>query len=392
MVGRVDRALRENFGIADGLADPRVVVLDPCCGTGAYLVETLRLIHAAARGERRRNAGRARRSGKPRRTASSASSSCPRPTSSPISRSISCSRAGAPCATRSSESKGAERAGVFLTNALTGWVPPEEPKTLPFPEFTAERDAADHVKREARSSSSSATRPTTASPASRSRKSARSAKPTARRKPRPKPQGQGLNDLYVRFFRMAERRIAEGAPAATIRARPAPRRRAGHRLLHLELLVARRPLAPRHARALPRSLRLHHDRLPQRRQIQDRQENARRQARPERLLDREESRRHPGRHRHRADGALAREAGRRRRRIRRNTRRAPNWVRNCASGKGNTSAHLRRLRLEKPKADANVSMPSSEASACRFVPIATQSGLCKVAKLAGLFCQNHFPA
>ena len=25
----------------------------------------------------------------------------------------------------------------------------------------------------------------------------------------PKPQGQGLNDLYVRFFRMAERRIAD---------------------------------------------------------------------------------------------------------------------------------------------------------------------------------------
>ncbi len=25
----------------------------------------------------------------------------------------------------------------------------------------------------------------------------------------PKPQGQGLNELYVRFFRMAERRITE---------------------------------------------------------------------------------------------------------------------------------------------------------------------------------------
>jgi len=38
--------LRENYGIPDGLADPRVVVLDPCCGTGAYLVETLRIIYA----------------------------------------------------------------------------------------------------------------------------------------------------------------------------------------------------------------------------------------------------------------------------------------------------------------------------------------------------------
>ena len=41
MVARVDQVLREELEIADGLADPRVVVLDPCCGTGAYLVEVL---------------------------------------------------------------------------------------------------------------------------------------------------------------------------------------------------------------------------------------------------------------------------------------------------------------------------------------------------------------
>jgi hypothetical protein len=44
-VGRVDAALREQLDIPDGLADPRVLVLDPCCGTGAYLVEVLRTIH-----------------------------------------------------------------------------------------------------------------------------------------------------------------------------------------------------------------------------------------------------------------------------------------------------------------------------------------------------------
>src|SRR6185312_11199252 len=47
MVARVDMALKDELGIPDGLADPRVVVLDPCCGTGAYLVETLRHIQAA---------------------------------------------------------------------------------------------------------------------------------------------------------------------------------------------------------------------------------------------------------------------------------------------------------------------------------------------------------
>ena len=35
MVARVDRALRENFNLPEGLASRNVVVLDPCCGTGA---------------------------------------------------------------------------------------------------------------------------------------------------------------------------------------------------------------------------------------------------------------------------------------------------------------------------------------------------------------------
>ena len=43
----------------------------------------------------------------------------------------------------------AERAGVFLTNALTGWEPPQGPKQhLMFPEMEAERDAAEEVKRD----------------------------------------------------------------------------------------------------------------------------------------------------------------------------------------------------------------------------------------------------
>ena len=34
MVARVDMALKEDLGIADGLAADNVYVLDPCCGTG----------------------------------------------------------------------------------------------------------------------------------------------------------------------------------------------------------------------------------------------------------------------------------------------------------------------------------------------------------------------
>jgi hypothetical protein len=43
-VARVDQVLQSELGLPDGLADPNVVVLDPCCGTGAYLVEVLRVI------------------------------------------------------------------------------------------------------------------------------------------------------------------------------------------------------------------------------------------------------------------------------------------------------------------------------------------------------------
>ncbi|MFN7573326.1 MAG: N-6 DNA methylase [Betaproteobacteria bacterium] len=52
MVARVDWALEHELGLPDGLADESVVVLDPCCGTAAYVVEVLRAIERrlAARG------------------------------------------------------------------------------------------------------------------------------------------------------------------------------------------------------------------------------------------------------------------------------------------------------------------------------------------------------
>lgn len=42
MVARIDQVLREHLHVANGFADPNVYVLDPCCGTGAFLVEVLR--------------------------------------------------------------------------------------------------------------------------------------------------------------------------------------------------------------------------------------------------------------------------------------------------------------------------------------------------------------
>ena len=103
---------------------------------------------------------------------------------------------------------GGERAGVFLTNALTGWEPvPQKP--LPFPELEEERDRAERVKRDTPVlvilgnppyngfAGMAVDEERELSQAYRAVKDVR------------KPEGQGLNDLYVRFFRMAERRIAE---------------------------------------------------------------------------------------------------------------------------------------------------------------------------------------
>ena len=50
MVARVDRALKDDLDIPDGLAAENVYVLDPCCGTGAYLAEVLRRIAANLEG------------------------------------------------------------------------------------------------------------------------------------------------------------------------------------------------------------------------------------------------------------------------------------------------------------------------------------------------------
>ena len=76
MVARVDRVLREELGVEDGLADPRVYVLDPCCGTGAFLVDVLDKIAQTLR-DKGGDALVATTSRRPPASASSASRSCP---------------------------------------------------------------------------------------------------------------------------------------------------------------------------------------------------------------------------------------------------------------------------------------------------------------------------
>ena len=81
-------------------------------------------------------------------------------------------------------------------------------------------------------------------------------------------------------------------------------------VLHLQLLVARRAVVHGDAGALSGGVRRHPHRLPERRQIQDRQGGAGRLAGPEHFLDGRRPGRHSGRHRHCDTGAQGRPCAR----------------------------------------------------------------------------------
>ena len=203
MVARVDRALRDDLGIAEGLAADNVYVLDPCCGTGAYLGETLRRIArnlegqglGALTGARVKQAALERVFG---------FEIMPAPfVVAHLQVGLTMQELDAPLADDADE-----RAGVFLTNALTGWEPTVQ-KPLPFPELEEERDRAQRVKQDTPVLVILGNPPYNgfAGMAVDEERELSRAYRTTRRVRR--PEGQGLNDLYVRFFRMAERRIVE---------------------------------------------------------------------------------------------------------------------------------------------------------------------------------------
>ena len=203
MVARVDRALKDDLGIAEGLAAENVYVLDPCCGTGAYIAEVLRRIAAnieghglgALAGARVKQAATERVFG---------FEIMPAPfVVAHLQVDLAMQELGAPLADNETE-----RARVFLTNALTGWKPGVA-KPLPIPELEDERERAERVKRDAPILVILGNPPYNSFAdiaVDEERELSNAYRTTKQVRP---PEGKGLNDLYVRFFRMAERRIAE---------------------------------------------------------------------------------------------------------------------------------------------------------------------------------------
>jgi hypothetical protein len=148
MVARVDTVLREELGIVDGLADENVYILDPCCGTGAFLVEVLKQINQtltekgedALSGSDLKEAAKNRVFGFEILTAPFVVAH--------LQLGLLLQNLGAPL------QDDQERVGVYLTNALTGWEPPDneakskfQQLTLNYPELQEEREAAAEVKR-----------------------------------------------------------------------------------------------------------------------------------------------------------------------------------------------------------------------------------------------------
>ena len=205
-VARVDAVLRYELGIPDGLADPRVFVLDPCCGTGAYLVEVLRTIHRFLKEDQGLGALAELYTKKAAQERVFGFEILPAPfVVAHLQIGLLLQNLGLPL----DDAKN-ERAAIYLTNALTGWEPPKEPKQrLLFPEFQQEREAAEKVKRDSPIIVILGNPPYNgfAGIAVEEERDLSNAYRTTTRAG--VPQGQGLNDLYVRFFRMAERRIVE---------------------------------------------------------------------------------------------------------------------------------------------------------------------------------------
>ena len=203
MVARVDRALKDDLGIEDGLAGENVYVLDPCCGTGAYLAETLRRIAANLQGK-----GLGALTGAQVKKAATERvfgfEIMPAPfVVAHLQVGLTMQALDAPLSDDANE-----RAGVFLTNALTGWEPREQQK-LYIPELEEERDRAEQVKQDTPVLVILGNPPYNGfagMAVDEERELSQAYRTTKRVK---KPEGQGLNGLYVRFFRMAERRIAE---------------------------------------------------------------------------------------------------------------------------------------------------------------------------------------
>ena len=202
-VERVDRALREELGVADGLADPSVWVLDPCCGTGSYVVAVLDRIRRTLDDKGLGDLA----AEEPKRAATTRVVGFEIMTAPFVIAhwQVAERLADAPLGPD-------ERAAVYLTNALTGWRAGEAGAPIPgYEALVEERGAAAAVKRERPILVVLGNPPYNAYAGISPLDEGGLVDPyKAGLQSRWGVKKFNLDDLYVRFFRIAERRVAEG--------------------------------------------------------------------------------------------------------------------------------------------------------------------------------------
>ncbi|QEC69616.1 N-6 DNA methylase [Panacibacter ginsenosidivorans] len=206
MVEKVDFILRKELNIKRGLANDNVFVLDPACGTGAYLVEVLKRIHKtheeegadALSGEDLKEAARNRIFG---------FEILPAPfVIAHLQLGLLLQNLGANFIEES------DRVGIYLTNSLTGWNAPKkkDKQLIAYPEMQEEKDAAEFVKQEKPILVILGNPPYNAFAGASPEEEGGLVDPY--KKGLISEWGIkkfNLDELYVRFFRLSERRVAE---------------------------------------------------------------------------------------------------------------------------------------------------------------------------------------
>jgi len=221
-VRNIHRILREHLGCERGFADERVVVLDPCCGTGAYLLEVMRCVADQLECE-----------GEKDFVGAKLLEACQ-------NRILGFEILTAPfvvshlqiyllLAELDATPDESHRPAVYLTNALTGWDEVPQLK-LNFPELQEEHDLASKVKREAKIIVILGNPPYNrfaGMPIAEESDLVDHYKGIQRDDAR-RQVGQSrlyaewgirkhlLDDLYIRFFRLAEKRIGERAESGVV--------------------------------------------------------------------------------------------------------------------------------------------------------------------------------
>jgi Type ISP C-terminal specificity domain len=202
-VARVDQHLRDDLGMPDGLADSRVIILDPAVGTGTYLRAALARINDIHRANGEPDALAASRA----RTA--ATTRVVGFEVLPAALIVGHINIGRYLAGLGAPLRPSERVRIYLTNSLTGWGGKHVP-TIPLPGLEDELRAALHVKHD------ESVIVVMGNPPYQGYSATENADERSLLGPWIDPLGpvwglrkHRLGDLYVRFWRIAVRRIAE---------------------------------------------------------------------------------------------------------------------------------------------------------------------------------------